>query len=236
MNQGMCLTQKNCKALVARATLKRGPWWNSAGQGSARASQKLCWWSLCDATSVLLRETKCLILGWREIPDRGWNPQQMLLWGSLSISFFTPAEAGGCVPHQVTSPFTLHITTWCFPQFWIQIQIPLLADAEQNLCCTFLLVCGQASLGNSCLPSPAVLRSSRTHSENNSQVSSSNSLGLALQQSSTSNHGHVPCILEVFLETQLLHILLHLPQLSSVNQLHAPNSMTCWGQPFKSNM
>lgn len=118
---------------------------------------------------------------------------------SLDVNFLTPAEAGGHAPHQVISPLGLLGTAWSFPRFWIQIQIFLLADAEQNLCCALLLVSDHPSWAHSCLSS---LESHCAPSGLAGHIQKiipwlgevpclSSRLDLALQQPSTTNCVHV---------------------------------------------
>lgn len=73
--KGCVCPQKMHKALRALGTLKEEPWWNFYGQGPVWTTHGMCCCPWCVVTTVLLREPKCLIVGWMEIPDSTWNPQ-----------------------------------------------------------------------------------------------------------------------------------------------------------------
>lgn len=80
--KGSVWPQKRHKALRALGTLKEEPRCNFGGQGPVWTTCGMCCLPWCVVTTVLLREPKCLIVGWTEIRGSTWNPQQQIhLWG-----------------------------------------------------------------------------------------------------------------------------------------------------------
>lgn len=102
--------------------LKQGPWCNFAGQGAVWASHRMC----CVHGVVphcCPEGSKCLILGWREIPDGSWNPQEQILLCGPEYNLSHPSRGRRtCFPSGHVAPrFT--------PNSWV---VPTVLDSDPN--------------------------------------------------------------------------------------------------------